>query len=39
MTNIIAMQQQLGDSRLIGELTIIKRQNHKIIDIKELIND
>ncbi len=34
-----AMQQQLGDLEFVGELNIIKRQDHGMIYIDELIND
>ncbi len=39
VTNIIAMQQQFEDPGPIGELNQTNRQNHEMIDIKELFND
>ncbi len=37
--NITAAQQQPGDLRPIRKLNLINRQDHGIIDIKELFND
>jgi len=33
------MQQQPGDLRPAGELNLTNRQDHGMIDIKELFND
>ncbi len=39
ITDITAAQQQSGDLRPIGELNIIERQDHRMINIDKLIND
>ncbi len=39
MTDITAAQQQSEDLGPIGELNLIDRQNHKMIDIEELLNN
>jgi len=37
--NITAAQQQPRDLRPAGELNTINRQDHRIINIEELLND
>ena len=37
--NIIIVQQQSKVSKFAGKLNIIKRQDHRIINIEKLIND
>jgi len=39
VTDIIVAQQQLGDLRSTGELNLIDRQDYRMIDIEELLND
>ncbi len=39
VTNTTAAQQQPRDLRSVGKLNSINRQDHEIIDIKELLND
>ena len=37
--NTTAAQQQLGDPRPAGELNSTNRQDHRMIDIEELLNN
>ncbi len=39
VTNMTVMQQQLKDLEFAGKLIIMERQDHRMIDIEELIND
>ncbi len=39
VTDTIVTQQQPEDLRPIGELNLTNRQNHRMIDIEELLND
>ncbi len=39
MTDITVTQQQPGDLRPTGELNQIDKQDHRMIDIEELLND
>ncbi len=39
MTDITAAQQQPGDPGPVGELNQNNRQDHRMIDIEELLND
>ena len=39
VTDITVVQQQLEDLRPVGEFNLINRQDHRMIDIEELLND
>ena len=39
VTDITVTQQQPGDLKLAGKLNLNDRQDHRMIDIEELLND